>query len=76
MRMTRERKHAIGYQILLARIAKEGIVTDTDAIRRQAGNESKKLGIPVDELLEFYLEFITDLATRGTAALLVKENGS
>lgn len=62
--MTPERKHEIGYLLLLQRVAKEGVELDAATIRRNAGREAKEMGISLEEMLDFYRAAVPDLTRR------------
>lgn len=60
--MSKERKGEIAFLIIKEKIRKKGLSNlRPNAVRREAGNQAKALGVHRDELIEFMWELSTEV---------------
>lgn len=59
MAITKERRGEMSEALLWVMLMEKGITLRPNEARREAGNLSKKTGIPVEEVLEFMEELTT-----------------
>jgi len=61
MALTKERKGELAWIFLKEKVGKQGIRLSPNEFKREIGNEAKKMGVDVEEAVDFIELFVREL---------------